>query len=103
VRYKDGQLEEKAKLNKNFAAKLHDLRNKYESLMTDILAGLLNDNEIVDKRNELREEEDLLYIKAPHTFPAAVKRAEKALRTNKESTTEEDEIDAIVPKDLIVH
>ena len=47
VRYKDGQLEEKAKLNKNFAAKLHDLRNKYESLMTDILAGLLNDNEIM--------------------------------------------------------
>ena len=45
----------------------------------------------------------MLYIKAPHTFPAAVKRAEKALRTNKESTTEEDEIDAIVPKDLIVH
>ncbi|MDD4698002.1 MAG: SLATT domain-containing protein [Fermentimonas sp.] len=104
VRFKDGQLEEKAKVNKYFAAKLHDVRNKYESLMTDILAGLLNDSEIVDKRNELREEEDLLYSnKVPHTFSTAVKRAEKALKTNKESTTEEDEIDAIVPKDLIVH
>lgn len=104
IRYKDNQLEMKAKENKDFAAKLHNLRNKYESLMTDICAGLLNDAEIVAQRNNLSNEENLLYSdNAPYTSSSAVKRANKALKIKKESTTEEDEIDAIVPTDLIVH
>lgn len=104
IRYKDNQLEMKAKENKDFAAKLHNLRNKYESLMTDICAGLLNDAEIIVQRNNLCDEEDLLYRdNAPYTSSSAVKRANRALKIKKESTTEEDEIDAIVPTDLIVH
>lgn len=104
IRFKDGQQKKKAKENKIFAAKLHDLRNKYESLMTDIKAGVLkNSDEITARRDELSMEENELYSNAPHTSRSAVKKANKALKIRKESTTEEDEIDAIVPKDLIVH
>lgn len=104
IRFKDGQQEKKAKENKIFAAKLHDLRNKYESLMTDIKAGILNNsNEITARRDELSMEEKELYSEAPYTSRTAVNRANKALKIKRESTTEEDEIDAIVPKDLILH
>ena len=71
--------------------------------MTDICAGLLKDAEIIAQRNNLSDEENLLYSDAPYTSSSAVKRANKALKIKKESTTEEDEIDAIVPTDLIVH
>ena len=87
IRYKDGLLEENAKQNKSFAAKMHDLRNRYESLMTEILEQL----------------EREYYENAPHTDTKAVKQAEQALNTNKESTTGDDEIDAIVPAELIIH
>lgn len=103
IRYKDGQLDEKSKENKIIAAKLHNLRNKYESLMTEIIAELHEDMEIVKKKDELEQQENTVYMDTPCTTRKAVKQAERALKTNKESTTEEEEIEAIVPKELIIH
>lgn len=97
LRYRDGQLEEKAQKNKDFAALMHDLRNQYESLMTEVKAGLLADTEITSRMERLRKMEFELYKNAPHTTTKAVEKADNALKINKESTTEEAEIEAIVP------
>lgn len=103
LRYGDGILNERSNSNKQFAAKLHNLRNKYESLMTDIVSGLLSEEQIVNKRDELSEAENDLYMHAPLTTSNAVKKASVALKIKKESTTESEEIDEIVPSDLIIH
>jgi len=103
LRYGDGWLESKASDNRKYAAQIHNLRNKYESLMYDIRANKLSDEEIINKRVELENEEDELYCSvAPYTSSKACKLAEKALKINRESTTDTDEIKAIIPKELLV-
>ncbi len=102
IRFRDGQLEENAKQNKSFAAKMHDLRNRYESLMSEILAEIYTDEQIIERKDRLEQLEKEYYENAPHTSKYAVEQAEQALKTKKESITEEKEIEAIVPKDLIV-
>lgn len=102
-RYKDGIFEERAKSNKQYAAKCHNLRNKYEDLLCDIKLGNLTDlNTIIQRRNELSEQENLLYlgIDIPHTTNEAVDLAVVALKKNKDSKTEDDEIRSIVPEYL---
>lgn len=101
LRYGDGLLDAKAKENRQYAAKVHNLRNMYESLMYEIKANRLNDEDIVSRRNDLENQEHLVYSEeAPYTSKKAYRLAEKALKIDKESTTEDDEIEAIVPKDL---
>ena len=39
-RFKDRVLEKKAEENKHFAAKCHDIRNRYESVLGDIKSGI---------------------------------------------------------------
>lgn len=103
LRYGDGLLETKASDNRKYAAKVHSLRNKYESLMYDIMADKLSDEEIINKRGELENEENELYsCVAPYTSSKACKLADKALKIDRESTTDDDEIKAIVPKELLV-
>lgn len=97
IRYRDGHLGDKAKENKNHAVCLHDLRNHYESLMTDIVAGILSPQKIINEREKLSQMEYTIYKNSPHTTKRAVRKAEKALKINKDSTTEEEEIDIIVP------
>lgn len=97
IRYNDGYLENKAAENKRMASELHDLRNKYESLLADIKANLLTDDEIVTKRNHLREEEYRIYKNAPYTSKKSVKQAGLDLIQNKESITEEHERESIIP------
>lgn len=101
LRYGDGVLDTKAKDNRQYAAKVHNLRNLYESLMYEIKANLLSDEDIVNRRNNLEQQENSVYSEeSPYTSKKAYKLAEKALKIDKESTTEDDEIVAIVPKDL---
>lgn len=101
LRYGDGVLDTKAKDNRQYAAKVHNLRNLYESLMYEIKANLLSDEDIVNRRNDLEQQENSVYSEeSPYTSKKAYKLAKKALKIDKESTTEDDEIEAIVPKDL---
>lgn len=97
IRFADGYLENKASQNKSFAAEMHDLRNKYESLLADIKSNHLTAEDVISRRNSLREEEHILYKDAPNTTPKAVKAANKALKINKDSTTEGSEVEAILP------
>ncbi len=102
IRYGDGYLEKKAVENKRFASDVHDLRNKYESLLADIKAELLSEDDIISRRNKLRQEEQDLYANAPYTSEKAVSNAEAKLKINRDSTTEDSEIEAIIPDYLKV-
>lgn len=97
-RYKDGILEKKMEENKAYAAKLHHLRNLYESLMTDIISEKIDVQTIMKRRNELEQKEDELYSqKVPITSKAAVQQATRALKGNQDSTTTEEEEQLILP------
>lgn len=98
--HKDTNLERLAQENKNKALQVHDLRNKYEALLTDIRAGLLTNKEIIEQRDKLAEIENIIYKDSPYTSPQAVKKAKKALHQDKESTTEEGEQECLLPSYL---
>lgn len=97
----DSHTEYKVADCKRFAAIMHNLRNQYESLMTDIKAELLTDKEIVERRTLLEKlENDVYSSPLPATTAKAVKRASKSLKVSKDSTTEEKELELIVPSHL---
>ena len=81
-RFKDRVLEKKAEENKHFAAKCHDIRNRYESVLGDIKSGIIADSA------------------TPHTSNKAVKLARSRLLGSYESQTTDEEIRAIVPLHL---
>lgn len=103
LRYKDGALDQKAKANKEYAAKCRSMREAYASLMADVKSGrFATIEEIVKRRDDLEHTEQILFENtiAPHTTEEAVIRARDALKINKESTTEQDEINQILPDNL---
>lgn len=102
-RFKDRVLEKKAEENKHFAAKCHDLRNRYESLLGDIKSGIIADSAVICKlRDELADMENQIYVDSatPHTSNKAVKLARSRLLGSYESQTTDEEIRAIVPLHL---
>lgn len=95
---KEVEADRKAIENKRYAALHHDLRNKYESLLTDIKAETLTNEQITERRNLLEERENEIHIgNVPEASSKACALADKALKQGKESTTEEEEIKLIVP------
>lgn len=95
---KEVEADRKAIENKRYAALHHDLRNKYESLLTDIKAETLTNEQIAERRNILEERENEIYIgNVPEASSKACTLASMALKQGKESTTEEEEIKLIVP------
>lgn len=102
-RYKDGILEKKMQENKDYAAKVHHLRNLYESLMTDIVAEKIDVQTIIQRRDELEQKENDLYSQnVPMASEDAVNQASKALKGNQDSTTTEEEESLILPNYLKV-
>lgn len=96
-------LEKKAEENKHFAAKCHDIRNRYESVLGDIKSGIVADSAAMCKlRNELADMENQIYADSatPHTSNKAVKLAKSRLLGSHESQTTDEEIRAIVPLHL---
>ncbi len=100
-RFPDGELANKSQANKSYAAKVRNLRNCYESLLTDILACNLTIEEIQERRKKLEEEENKLFeMVAPHTSKEAVCMAEIALNQRLDSTTTLLELNTHLPKHL---
>lgn len=103
-RYKDGILEKKMEENKVYAAKMHHLRNLYESLLTDIVTEKIDVTDIMNRRAELEQKENELYSqKVPITSNKAVKQATKALKGSQESTTTDEEEKLILPDFLKIN
>lgn len=101
VMYKSEDLAKSAIENEHFAATMHDLRNRYESFLSDIKAESLTKQEITQKRDILERDEDLIYSGiVPFTSKEAVEMAGIALKTNQDSTTTEKEIELMVSKTL---
>lgn len=101
-RFKDGVLDDKAIVCKQYAAKCRNIRNMYESILADTKAGRYSIEELYMKRDEMTETEDSLFSGeiAPHTSSEAVKLARKSLIIDKDTQTEDHEIKAIVPTHL---
>lgn len=103
LKYKSDNLTKQASENEHFAARMHDLRNRYSGLLADIKSGLLENEAVIEQRKFLEHEEDLIYSGiVPITVKEAVMMAEKALKTNQDSTTTEEEIRLLVSRILQV-
>lgn len=101
VKYKTDNLGKAAAENRQYAAIMHNLRNRYAGLLSDIKAGLLTDAQIVSRREQLENEENTIYSGiVPVTSSEAVAMADKALKEDQVSTTTEEEISVIVSKNL---
>ena len=101
VKYKAENLGKAAIENEHFAATMHDLRNRYAALLSDIKAGMLTKEQIIQKRTILEHEENLIYSGiVPFTSQEAVDEAEVALKSKKESTTTDKEIELLVSTNL---
>lgn len=82
------------------AVKLLYCRDRYLALITDAMAGKLTDDEIIQKRDNLYRELSQIYEKAPRTTPTDYANAGKAIKENGETTSTEEEIDVLLPKEL---
>lgn len=78
------------------ANRLHSLRGKYISLLTDIRSGESYD-EAKKRRDRLHQEWDEINQKAPRTNSRAYKKAQKALKEQEEFTFQDHEIDKFLP------
>jgi hypothetical protein len=84
----------------NCATDLWAVRESYLSLLTEIKAGIIDNTEIIARRNDLQEKLTGIYMGSPRTINKAYTLAQKALKVNEELTFSESEIDVFLPKDL---
>jgi hypothetical protein len=82
------------------AISIWDIREKYYSLLTDIRAGLLTENEIRQIRDALQGDLHKIYKGSPRTMDEAYKDATRGLKKSEELTFSDEEIDAFLPKSL---
>ena len=59
VKYKSDNMGKSAAENRQFAAIMHNLRNRYAGLLSEIMAGYLSKEQIVAKREALENEENI--------------------------------------------
>ena len=101
VRYKADNLGKAAAENRQYAAIMHNLRNRYAGLLSEIKAGMLSEKQIVERREALENEENIIYSGiVPITSPEAVAMADKALKKDQVATTTDQEIALIVSPNL---
>ena len=101
VKYKADNLGKLAAENRQYAAIIHNLRNRYSSLLAEIKAETLSCEQIIERRKTLEEQEDLIYSGiVPLTSPEAVTMAEKSLKKDQVATTTDEEIKLIVSPNL---
>lgn len=97
---KGHDLGEIAQKHSDTASDLWDIREKYLSLITDMKAGIVSAEEIIEKRDELQEKLGGIYKGNPRTISKAYNQATKALKVNEELTFSDEEIDLFLPKEL---
>ena len=92
--------EKRADQYKTTATKLWVVREKYQNLIADIMSDTIGYDETIKQRDELVNEQQMIYECAPNTFPKAYKMAVDALNTNKEMSFTDSEIDLFLPEEL---
>lgn len=84
----------------DIAKKLWSCRVRTLAILADAQAGKLTDEDIMQKRDAMIEEWSRINEKAPRTSPEDYETAKKALKENGEMSCPEQEIDALLPKEL---
>lgn len=101
VMYKADNLGKLAAENRQYAAIMHNIRNRYSGLLAEIKAETLSNEQIIERRKSLENEEDLIYSGiVPLASPKAVTMAAKSLKKDQVATTTDEEIKMIVSPNL---
>lgn len=82
------------------AAALWKIRESYLSLLTDMRAGIINDNEVISQRDQLQQDLYEIYKFSPRTTSHAYKKASEGLKNREELTFTDKEIDDFLPQKL---
>jgi len=93
-------LGEIAQKHASSAAKLWDIRESYLSMLTDIQAKVVSEEEARSRRDELQSKLVNVYNSAPRSVDGAYELASKGLQKNEELTFSESEIDLLLPEKL---
>ena len=97
---KNYDLGELAQKHKQAANDIWLIREKYLSLITDLLMGEKPLESLQAERDNLVEELHSVYVGAPSTTFQAYKKAQEALQHNEDMTFSDAEIDAFLPNEL---
>lgn len=82
------------------AYSIWNIRENYFSLLTDIHAGVVNEEEIRKVRDKLQSDLHKIYKGSPRTLTKAYSEASKALKEMEELTFIDEEIDKFLPRSL---
>lgn len=97
---KEYDLGEIAQRHRQAAADLWKVREKYLSLITDLIIGEESIQKLQVERDNLLEDLHAVYSGAPSTTYSAYRKAQEALKNLEDMTFSDDEIDAFLPRDL---
>jgi DNA repair ATPase RecN len=82
------------------AASIWDVRENYFSLLTDIKAQVIAEDEVRKRRDKLQNDLHKIYKGSPRTITKAYDEASKALKNMEEMTFSDEEIDKFLPKSM---
>lgn len=97
---KNYDLGELAQKHKQAANDMWLVRERYLSLLTDLMIGERSIASVQSERDRLLEELHSIYAGSPATTYQAYRKAQIALQTKEDLTFSEQEIDAFLPVDL---
>ena len=97
---KNYNIAEMAQKHKQAANDIWLVREKYQSLITDVAIGNKSLEAIQQERDVLMKKLHSVYSGAPSTNSQAYQKAQKALKQNEDMTFSDEEIDAFLPKEL---
>jgi hypothetical protein len=97
---KNYDLGELAQKHKQAANDLWLIREKYLSLITDLVIGEKPIESLQKERDKLAEELHSVYSGTPNTTFQAYRKAQDALKKYEDMTFSDEEIDAFLPKEL---
>lgn len=92
--------EEAASRHRQAAKELWFIRERYVNLLADIKNEKISEDDIINRRDNLLKELNLIYKFAPQTNSKAYKKAQEALKINEDLTFSNDEINNLLPGEL---
>lgn len=98
--FKNFNFQSLERIHKENAVKWLGLREDYIALISEMRAGVLSDEEVIDRKRILLERYKLISKETPITTNGAYKRAKKALNINMDDIISQDEIDKFLPEEL---
>ena len=96
--YKDFNLSDEIKQHRSASDCLWLVREQYVSLLTDFC--VLNEDEIVARRNDLQKQTYAIYKQSPKTDSKSYADTQKALKSEEEQFFTPEEIDKMLPAHL---